>query len=305
MAVVVAGLTGCSSGRDDPAALVSAYQRHVVDGDIEAALALDGTHVGPEQVLLRNAAYATAKNRMTDFTIESVHIDGDSANVRVRTVQKSGKRLTRMALTRKNGRWRLLPASLGYIEVQAGPDGIAPTLGGQPIPVGSTPTLYAFPGDYELSGTSTSDVHVAPATTRLEGYGSRAGAAPAVAPTPEAQARLEAAAQAHLDDCAAQGDRTTWPDCPFLADTSDKWWTASHWNIERRPVFPPAEWEPECRFGTGAGATPGCWMLTSEEFDASLTVSGDGYETTAEPAPATVRGWTKSFSPVDLRPLRL
>lgn len=299
----VTGLAGCSNGRDDAAALVSEYQRHVVEGDIEAALALDGTRVGAEQVLLRNAAYASAKNRLTAFTIEGVHIDGDRANVRVRTVQKSGKMLTRMALKRESGRWRLLPASLGYIEVQAGPAEIAPTVSGQPIPVGSTPSLYAFPGDYELSGSSTADIQVSPAVSRLEGYGSRATAAPAVAPMPEAQARIEAAAQVYLDDCAGQGDRAQWPECPFWVDTSEKWWTVSRWDIERRPTFPPAKWEPVCRYGTGTGASPGCWMLTSDEFAASLTVSGDGYTSTADPVPATVYGWTKSLSPVDFRPL--
>lgn len=54
-------------------------------------------------------------------------------------------------------------------------------------------------------------------------------------------------------------------------------------------------------FGTGLVAV----LITSGSRSAlTLTVTGGGYEdSTGDPAPATVRGWTKSLSSVDFRPI--
>lgn len=275
---VLLGTAACARPEDGPARIVAEYLGKVIDGDIEGALALDGTLFGRTEVLLSNAAYATAKDRISSSSVVSVKIDGDEAKVRVRTVQKSGTKLTRMALQRHAGQWKLLPASLGTLDVLPGPAGIAPTIGGQSIPEGRRITLRAFPGTYRLTGAPTPDIAVEPADASLVGYGDRSNVAPSVRLSPDATARVTAAALAYLDDCVAQGDRAVWPACPFWADTSEKWWTESRWEIVEPPGFAPFAWEPGCRTAREWATGPGCWRITSEPFGTRFRVSGAGFE---------------------------
>ncbi|MFK3668748.1 hypothetical protein ACI2IX_01155 [Leifsonia aquatica] len=300
LGTVAIAAAGCAPVTEEPARIVAAYQQHVVDGDIEAALELDGSNHTESEVLLTNAAYAKATDRISSFEIVGVEVSGDQATVRVQTVQKSGKRLTQMTLSRKDGRWRLRPASLGFLDVQPGPDGVALAISGQPVPTARQQNLAAFPGTYELAGASTQDVEVKSASAKLTGFGVHATLAPSVSPTPEAQQRVQQAAMQYLDGCIAQGDRAQWPSCPFRIDTSDRWWTTGTWNILQLPVI-HAEWSPGCQHGAAFSVgPPGCWSVRSDPFPTSYTASADDYEdSTTDPSMSTIWGWTDSLSAVE------
>ncbi len=295
---LVAGSVGCTPIAERPEAAVRAYLDRIVAGDIEGALELDGTRLAVSEVLLTNAAYRAATDRITGYRIMTTTIDGDEAQVRVRTVQKSGRALTRLTVKRTAGRWNLLPASLGYIEIRPGPDGLGRTISGQRIPDERELTLHAFPGTYRLEGVSTGDITVKSAPAALTGFGSHSGLVPAVALTARGKERAVGAAKAHLDACAALGDAARGAECPFEMDTSEKWWTTSRWNIEREPTFTVSEWEPECDPpGRSSFRSAGCWMVDSDSVPVTFTASSPAsFDSTTEPVDAQLHGWLRGFT---------
>lgn len=299
-AVVTAGLSGCTPPIDGrPTQIAVDYLTHVVDGDIEAALKLDGTPVTSSEVLLTNSAYAKATDRIRSFEIIRTAITKDSAQVKVRTVQDSGKKTTQLTLTKTKDVWQLLPASLGFLRIAPSPTGTAPTIAGQAIPEERLTTVHAFPGAYQLDGTSSLNVTITPVSRTLTGFGGHLSVTPAVSLTDAGSAAVKRAADGWLAGCAAMGDAAIGPDCPFSIDTTDKWWTSSRWNITQQPAYTITDWQADCAYpDSQPGYTAiGCWLVDSSSVPVTFTASApDSYDSTTGPVDITVHGWVRSFA---------
>lgn len=304
--VVAATVVGVALlGTQDSAAdsqtekLVRDYLDAVVDGDIEAAMDMDGTANVASEVLLTNAVYRNTSNRITSFRILATGpADIPEATwVTVRTVQESGTATTTFTVrSAKDGRLRLLPASLGYLDVLPGPDGAVPTVNLATVPEGHAVTLHAFPGTYTLTGTSTVDFEVAPTTTTLTGFAAHGAVTPSAALTDRGREAISAAAVSYLADCAERGDRAVSPDCPFSIDTSDTWWTSSRW-IVGNPSVAVSEWRPDCAPPGGYSfASAGCWLVDSDPVSITFRATNADGSSDSEPGTVAVHGWVRGFT---------
>ncbi|MDN4599099.1 hypothetical protein [Leifsonia virtsii] len=298
--IVSAGLTACTPTVDTrPKQLAAEYLTRVVDGDIEAALKLDGTTVGAGEVLLTNAAYKKATDRISDYKILDTALTKGRADVRVRTVQHSGTKTTRLTLKKTKDSWRLLPASLGFLQIAPSPVGTAPTIAGQAIPAEKVTTVHAFPGTYELAGTSSPNITITPVTNTLTGFGSHLNVTPGASLTEAGIAAVHRGADNWLTGCATKGDAAIAPNCPFSIDTTKKWWTNSRWNITQAPSYTISSWQADCAWpGSQPGfAAIGCWLVDSNAVPVTFTASSpDSDDSTTAPVAITVHGWVRSFT---------
>ena len=299
--VVALVVGGISIGRllplDDPMrSLARQYMSDVVSGHVQAALRLDGTTVTGKDLLLTDAAYRGAADRVTGYFIASESVHGTTAKLSVRTFQPSGTATTALDFIQTKGTWHLRPVALDAIAVTTGmPSDATATFGGARLTGTSLPaTLRSFPGAYRLSQLSSQDFYSlsAPIMT-LTGFGSHRQLDVSATLTDRGREDIEIAASAWVDRCAAEGAASA-VRCPFGLNVNDRsGYQDSRWSYSTAPTYTVAPWGAPCLTAETVGA---CWSVQSNDF--IVTFSGDKADGTytTDPFTAQVVGAVRGFN---------
>lgn len=234
-----------------PDAMVEAYLDALVKGDAARAMEIsDPSVANTERVLLTNAIYGKATNRVDGFTIGKTTITDEHAVVAAQLRQNGEKVEASFALTKSNptwldDNWSMKENGPGMLSFSSDNSISALMVNGVEVPLdgvsaesGSYYTLPAFPGTYELDLPATSKyLDSAPATAVVSiGRDRSGGTAQLTAETNDAfDNAVQEKVKGHLAACAAKGELEP-EGCPFsgyaFSDTRDV-----TWKVTKEPVL--------------------------------------------------------------------
>ncbi|MEO7017025.1 MAG: hypothetical protein ABI067_10865 [Leifsonia sp.] len=264
-----------------PKMLVSRYLTDLEHGRASDALKVAGIKTTGADVLLTDAAFAKATNRISSFTLGPTVVRGTSATVDA-TILRGGKQYKQsFALQRTGGLPGFALWKLGQIKTEvvgvvvSGPGGLTFSVAGQSpqgVPADTGIDLRAFPGTYSLKFQSPSDAFAVPDVN----VASVAPGAAQKAATVTAQLsasgtdQARAAVNTWLDACVASAVADP-HECPFLVVPIGGA-SASHvqWHLDYRPSLSVQQaW------------TTGGWPVDSADIGqvsatATLTRNSDG-----------------------------
>ncbi|MEO8906924.1 MAG: hypothetical protein ABI310_02495 [Microbacteriaceae bacterium] len=293
IAAIVGAVALTASHAPDRA--VAAYLQALESGHAADALSLSGVHATSADLLLTDAAYRAATDRISHSTIGTTAVNGDTAAVTAELTQGT-QRYTQTFSLEKTGtdllffpNWQLKPVQLGAVVVRLnGPSDLALKVAGIAAPSGATVELAALPGTYAVTPVTTSQWYtIKDESAVVTGFGS-AGSKPVIMNVTLSEKGVVAATEAvnkYLDVCAASTEFLP-PNCPFGAVGQDPAYTYSNqkWTLNARPVFEVGGW----RSGgwVVATKTPGNATFTADVSNAS----GNGTSST-DPIPVRVTGY--------------
>lgn len=301
LVLVVAGAVtfATMSASHRPEATVRDYLGAVQAGEVERAMALDGTEVGDGDVLLTDDAYAAAADRVDGFRVGGTATGGEEAQVEAVVHRSDGSTHTQEFRLVRDGRdllffdrWVLRPVDLGTVSVQvAGPASAEIAVDGAPVTRGAdgSLSLKAFPGSYEVALAAENDSYTAtPTTAVVEGIdGSNAPTLLTATLTPSGTAAASAAVDAWVASCIASTDLMP-TGCSFgLYDTESGRYTLSgqKWTLESAPQYTVGDWQDGG--WTVVTTTPGSATFSAEGVDAA---GNRGTYSSLAPVPVRVGG---------------
>lgn len=289
-----------------PARAVEAYLDALVAGEAEKSRTLIGDGEGAPAILLSDAVYRSAEDRLTGYEVRDVTVLGDTATVAVELMQNGAATRYAFELTR-TGRtafvldeWRLdgpeplrdirvlVDEGLGLLTVNG--VGLAlPPGGAARYPGLRSVTLPALPGRYVVSP---------PAPSAYLSYGSEqqvvvpvdprsapSGVLLEPAPTPAAEAEAVDRVEALLNACIASSDAAP-AGCPnrsfLFGDPEDV--RAPRWTLDRVPTY-----------SLEKGYDPGVYRLTGHDAQATFS-----YERNIEFGRGEPARWTREEDPQPL-----
>ena len=301
LVLVVAGAVtfATMSASHRPEATVRDYLGAVQAGEVERALALDGTEVADGDVLLTDDAYAAADDRVDGFQLGAVSSEGDDAQVEAVVHRADGSTHAQDFTLVRDGRdllffdrWALQPVALGTVSVQvAGPASAEIAVDGTPVTRGSdgSVSLKAFPGSYEVALAAENESYSATAATAVV-EGAVVTAQPTLLTTtltPAGTTAATAAVDAWVAGCIASTDLRP-EGCSFgLYDTESGRYTLSgqKWTLESAPQFTVGDWQDGG--WTVSTTTPGSASFTAQGVDAA---GNSGVYGSLAPVPVRVGG---------------
>ncbi|PZE69709.1 hypothetical protein [Curtobacterium sp. MCBD17_021] len=299
--LVVASGIGWSVGSDSHSAErpVQAFLQDVEDGRLSDALESAGIDRDTDDVLLTDAAYAEAGDKITAHRITSVDEGDDRATVRALLTQ-AGRSVPATFELERTGTdwgvfpvWELQPPSLGSVEVVVqGPTRSGVQVAGAQVATGDlgAVALRAFPGSYEVSADGGKWFTADASTAAVRGFGTPG--TPVVLATTLTDAGQQAASKAvdsWVDGCVASPTAT--PDgCSFYAygENPANTYTNQKWTLDARPAV-----------GVGAWSSKG-WLVEtrspgSASFTADFTGPAGRGRATAGPIDVNASGWITGF----------
>jgi hypothetical protein len=301
--LAVAGLVGYSVGSTShaPERQVEAFLDDLSAGHVDDALADAGIRPTKSDVLLTDAAYATASGRVTGYRIAGVERSGDTATVGVYLTQ-SGRRVPATFTLEQVGtdwgvfpRWELRAPTLGAVDlVVKGPPRTAVEVAGQRTRTDSSGavTLQALPGTYDVAVDGGKWFSAKATTARVLGFGVT-GSSPVsmtASLTAAGTQAATAAVDAWVDGCIASTE-TAPSGCSFYAygENPANTYTSQKWTLDTRPTVQVDGW-----------LTKG-WMVTtssfgSATFTAAFTGPAGTGTATAGPINVNASGYVTGFS---------
>lgn len=235
-----------ATAQDLPRTVVARYLDALAHGKARQAMSLGGITARSGDILLTDAAYTQATDRITSFTVgkpvtrggittvEATVQQGDRPYHRVFHVQRSGG-LPWLAL------WKLAPVTTDTVQVEVdGPAGITYTVAGiRPHTSANSVSLRALPGSYPVKVSSSSTDF-----TINNGVAISHAVGTTLTPTIFAAqlsdtgwTHAEGAVESWLDACLATQDAAP-ANCPFLVkDETVNGVRASNfrWTLDARP----------------------------------------------------------------------
>lgn len=299
--LVVAGGIGWSVGSDAHSAErpVQSFLDDVEHGHLSAALRTAGIDREKSDVLLTDAVYARAGDKITAHRITSVDQQSDHATVRTVLTQAGRIIPATFELERTGTDWGVFPVwslrapVLGSVQVAVqGPPRSTVQVAGADVRTDSsgTASLRAFPGSYGVHLDGGKWFTATDSTAPVPGFG--ATGTPVVVATTLTEAgstAASAAVDAWVDACVAAP--TAAPDgCSFYAygEDPDNTYTDQKWTLESRPSVAVGGW-----------ASKGWAVSTRSAGSATFRAQFTGPEGrgTATAGPITVRasGWITGF----------
>ncbi|MFS0728566.1 hypothetical protein ABC270_00650 [Curtobacterium sp. 1P10AnD] len=291
--LVVGGGIGYANGMSTHAAdrPVRAFLDDLVAGKAAAALEAAGIEHAKGDVLLTDAAYAKAEQRLTGYRITAVRTSGDSAAVTT-ALRQGGQDVPATFELSKTGEdwgvfpvWQLQPPRLGAVDVSVrGPARTPLRVAGKAVTTSKdgTATLTALPGTYDVAIAGGKWVESGSATATVSGFGGTASSPVALTATLTSAGKTAAtkAVDAWVDTCIASHDPAP-SGCSFYAYGEDPSYTYTNerWTLGTRPVVSIGEW------------SSGGWLVTTTTYGrATFTadISGPGGVGTASAGPMNV-----------------
>ncbi|WP_348789594.1 hypothetical protein [Leifsonia sp. NPDC080035] len=276
----------------DPARIVTAYLGQVRAGHVEAAMRMEGRKTDPNEVLLTDAAYAKATERLSGFRVVRVRTNGDRAVVDVQTT--AGGHTAHSSLSLKSGgwtpaalfgivAWRLQPAELSMIDVHVGaPGSITATIAGAKVEAARHPALLAFPGRYAIEVPGGSPwFTVKGSSVAITGFQQREELTATAELTQKGADAAVAAANAWVQSCMQGGPKPS--GCSFgLTDgaTDGEVWTNQKWTLATAPKVTVSAWSDQCGLPGQRDGT-GCWPVKTAsagaaDFSADYSIPATG-----------------------------
>jgi hypothetical protein len=300
--LVVGGGVAWTVGSDSHSAdrPVQAFLQDVEDGHLSDALDAAGIDRDRDDVLLTDAAYAKASDKITAHRITSVAQGDDRATVRA-LVTQAGRSVPVTFELERTGTdwgvfpvWELQPPTLGSVSVVVqGPARTGVTVGGVGVTTGKlgAVSLRAFPGSYDVQVDGGKWFEADTDTAAVRGFG--ASAAPVLLDTKLNDAGQRAATKAvdtWVNGCVAS--TSTAPDgCSFYAygENPANTYTNQKWTLDARPSVDVGVW-----------STKGWLVRTrsagSATFTADFTGPAGRGRATAGPININASGWITAFS---------
>ena len=298
-----------------PEAIVAHYLTLVERGRIQDAMRMEGRVVAKKEVLLTDAVYARAKEKLSGFRI--LGVDRVDANrVRVDAETRAGSHTERAAFTlQRHGwtlgelvgvtAWQLRPAPLGRVHVQVGaPEAVPVTVAGEDLRDPLAPHDFAaFPGRYTVAATVDTPWFTIPAGEAVvPGFDTRGSATPSAELTEKGRAAALAAADSWVQTCLRGGPQPQ--GCSFGLEAGapeGEQWTDPRWTLVASPALTVSAWSFNC---DGSAEVWGCWPVAtasagSAEFSAGYSKPATGESgtiTMTEPVEVNVEGAITGFS---------
>ncbi len=301
--LAVTGVVGYAVGADAHAAdrPVRAFLDDLTAGHVDDALDAAGVEHDDQDVLLTDAAYAKASDRVTGYRIAATDTDGDTATVRAYLRQAGRDVAATFTLDRTGTDWGVFPAweltapELGTVDVTVrGPAGTTVDVAGRSVQTSrdGTVSLTALPGSYPVAVDGGKWFSATATTARVAGFGA-GGSVPVAMTTTLTDAGVTAARQAvdrWVDGCIASTDAAP-AGCSFYAYGEDPAYTYSNqkWTLQTRPAVSVGAW-------TSRG-----WLVTTTTLGRatfSADISGPGGVGTASAGPMNVNasGYVAGFT---------
>ncbi|WP_416393909.1 MULTISPECIES: hypothetical protein [unclassified Curtobacterium] len=301
--LLVAGVVGYSVGTSThaPDRPVRAFLDDLTAGRVSDALDAAGIDHDERDLLLTDAAYAKAKDRITGYRIAATRDDGDTATVTA-YLRQAGRDVSSTFTLDKTGTewgvfpvWELEPPRLGAVDVSLrGPTGTKVSVAGQSVVTSKdgTVTLTALPGSYDVAVDGGKWFSAKASTATVTGFGGTASSPVSMTTelTSAGKQSAQAAVDAWVDGCIASTDAAP-AGCSFYAYGQDAAYTYSNqkWTLDTRPTV-----------SIGAWAANG-WLVTTTSFGrATFTadISGPGGVGTASAGPMNVNasGYVTEFT---------
>lgn len=261
VAVALAIVVPPAARQAQPDIPVRAYLQALTKGDVPAALKLGRITPAAGDRLLTTAAYATASDRITSFTITSVRVEGDTAIVGARVRQGGTGYTATFATERESGfpgltPWRLAAQQLPQLDIAVtGPSGLPVTVAGVTLTTkADAMSQRVLPGTYVVAAAPNPDYTVASQTVRATFTAAAHPAQLTVALTAAGKAKAQESASAWIAKCAASTDLVP-SGCPFHSAVEPGITVLDgHWTVSAQPTL---------AFGTWSTAVGG-WVVTSE-----------------------------------------
>jgi hypothetical protein len=301
--LAIAGLVGYSVGSTShaPEREVEAFLDDLSAGHVDDALAAAGVRHTGSDVLLTDAAYAKATDRVTGYRIAGVERSGDTATVGAYLTQ-SGRRVPATFTLEQVGtdwgvfpRWELRAPTLGSVAVAVeGPPRTTVAIAGQRTRTDSSGsvTLRALPGTYDVAVDGGKWFSATATTSRVVGFGATASSPVSMTATLTAAGKqaATAAVDAWVDGCIASTE-TAPSGCSFYAygENPANTYTNQKWTLDTRPTVQVDGW-----LSKG-------WMVTtssfgSATFTAAFTGPAGTGTATAGPINVNASGYVTGFT---------
>ena len=301
--LLVAGVVGYSVGTTSHSAdrPVRAFLDDLTAGKVTAALSAAGIEHDAADLLLTDAAYAKATDRVTGYRIAATRDDGDTATVTAYLRQGGHDVSSTFTLDKTGSDWGLFPVwkleapRLGAVDVSVrGPSGAKVSVGGQATTTSKdgTVTLTALPGTYDVA-LDGGKWYAADATkATVSGFGGTASSPVAMTTklTAAGEQAAKAAVDGWVDGCIASTDVAP-KGCSFYAYGEDSAYTYTNqkWTLDARPTVAVGDW-------VSSG-----WLVTTTAMGrATFTadISGPGGVGTASAGPMNVNasGYITGFT---------
>lgn len=235
-----------SAAQDLPRTVVARYLDALVHGKAREAMQLGGITPRSGDILLTDAAYKRATDRITSFTVAEPVTRGGVTTVEA-TVQQGDRPYHRVFNVQRAGGlpwltlWKLGPVTPDTVQVEVdGPAGITYTVAGiKPHGSSNKQSLRALPGSYPVKASSPSADFTVNSGVAMS-HAAGAGATPTVFAAQLSDTgwtHAEGAVESWLDACLAAQDAAP-ANCPFLVkDETVNGVRASdfRWTLDTRP----------------------------------------------------------------------
>jgi len=301
--LLVAGVAGyavqsSSHAADRP---VRAFLDDLTAGRVADALRAAHVEHGKQDVLLTDAAYARAADRVTGYRIAATRTDGDTATVRAYLRQGGRDVAATFTLDRTDTDWGVFPVwelqapELGRVELSVrGPGGTPVEVAGQHVRTSGdgAARLAALPGTYAVAVDGGKWFTAEEGSARVSGFGAT-GTVP-VSMTTELTAAGERAAQQAVDrwvdGCIASTDPAP-SGCSFYAYGEDPTYTYTNqkWTLEQRPEVTVGGW-------LSRGWAVSTTTLGRATFTADISGPGGVGTATAGPLNVNASGYVSGFT---------
>ncbi|PZE57676.1 hypothetical protein DEJ24_11740 [Curtobacterium sp. MCPF17_001] len=299
---VVAGGIGWSVGSDSHSAErpVESFLDDVEHGHLADALRAAGIDRGRDDVLLTDAAYARAGDKITAHRITSVQQGSDRATVQAVLTQAGRIVPATFELERSGTDWGVFPVwslrapALGSVQVVVqGPPRSTVQVAGVDVRTDASGAadLRAFPGSYGVHLDGGKWFTATDSTAAVPGFG--AAGTPVVVATTLTDAGVQAASKAvdaWVDACVASTSAA--PDgCSFYAYGEDpaNTYSGQEWTLDARPSVAVGGWASK-------GWAVETRSAGSATFRAQFTGPAGRGTATAGPITVNASGWITAFS---------
>ena len=299
--LVVAGGVGWSVGSDSHSAArpVESFLDDVEHGHLSDALRTADIDRDRDDVLLTDAVYARAGDRITAHRITSVQQESDRATVRAVLTQAGRVVPATFELERTGTDWGVFPVwslrapTLGSVQVVVqGPPRSTVQVAGADVRTDASgaAALRAFPGSYGVHLDGGEWFAARDSTAAVPGFGAAATPVTVTPTLTDAGSKAAATAvDAWVDACVASPSAT--PDgCSFYAYGEDpaNTYTDQKWTLDARPTVAVGGW-----------ASKGWAVSTRSAGSASFRAQFTGPEgrgtATAGPIAVNASGWITAF----------
>jgi hypothetical protein len=301
--LLVAGVVGYSIGSSSHSAdrPVRAFLDDLTAGRVADALDDAGIDREKTDVLLGEAAYAKASDKVTGYRVAATRTEGDTATVRA-YLRQGGQDVAATFMLDKTGTdwgvfpvWQLQAPELGSVDVAVrGPSGASVTVAGSKVKTAKdgTVSLRALPGTYDVAFDGDKWTTASGGSASVSGFG-RSTSTPVqmtTTLTAAGQQAAERAVDAWVDGCIASTDAAP-AGCSFYAYGQNPAYTYSNqkWTLETRPTVRVGNW------------TTNGWLITTTTFGRAkytADISGAAGTGTASAGPLNVNasGYVTGFS---------